>query len=204
MASVMSFSQQQQQQQQQNLPIQTVNSSSTSVDGDLLTALAAYVTSGAHARSATQQEIQDLASEALSKPGGRAHLESLVSCDPYPEHKIWKHSAPAHGTIDISKTRIALTLGILSPDPVFDASGTGFFVAFSSSLNNGIFYYDELDLFTPGKASFKLTVTNLDFFVDIYRDQNRIGNFWFRNPGFLLPTGGLQLVGKIGVSIESS
>ncbi|KAL2692556.1 hypothetical protein Neosp_002966 [[Neocosmospora] mangrovei] len=138
MASVMSFSQQQQQQQppqqqQQSLPIQTVNPSS--VDGELLAALAAYVTSGAHARSATQQEIQDLASEAISKPGGRAHLESLVSCDPYPEHKIWMHSAPAHGTIDMSKTRIALTLGTLSPDPVFDASGTGFFVPFSSSLN---------------------------------------------------------------------
>ncbi|RSL43760.1 hypothetical protein CEP54_014949 [Fusarium duplospermum] len=182
MASVMSFSQQQQppqppQQQQRSLPIQTVNSSSSSVDGDLLAALAAYVTSGAHARSATEQEIHDLASEAISKPGGRAHIESLVSCDPYPEHKIWRHSAPAHGTMDISKTRIALTLGILSPDPVFDASG---------------------------KANFKLTVINLDFFVDIYRDENRVGNFWFRNPGFPLPTGGVELVGKIGVSTQSS
>lgn len=132
MASVMAFPQQQQ--QQQNLPIQTLSSSSGGVDGSLLTALATYVTTGAHARSTTEQEIHDLANDALSKPGGRAHLEALIACD-CPPHKCWKKSAQCNGMVKLTKTSIKIILGVSTLDLTFEGSTKAFFTPWEGSIN---------------------------------------------------------------------
>ncbi|GKU08781.1 unnamed protein product, partial [Fusarium langsethiae] len=175
MASAIAFPQQQ---QQQSLPIQTTNSGS--VDGSLLTALAQYVTTGAHARSTTEQEIQELAQQALSKPGGRAHLEALVACD-CPDHQVWKNQAAADGTITITKTNLSVSLGASTLELNFEASGAGFFVPYTGTLNVGTLFYNEFAQLAPGNATFKLYVSGLDFYVSIYRNQVYIGNFHFTN-----------------------
>lgn len=131
MASVIAFPQQ----QQQSLPIQSAGSGSGNVDSSLLSALAAYVTTGAHARSTTEQEIHELAQESLSKPGGRAHLEALIACDQCPDHQVWKNQASADGTINITKTNLTISLGVNTLELKFEASGAGFFVPYSGSLN---------------------------------------------------------------------
>jgi hypothetical protein len=112
MASTLAFPQQQQ--QAQALPIQSVSASN--IDNSLLSALATYVTTGSHARSTTEQEIQELASAVVAKPGGRAHLESLIQFDSCPDHQVWKNQANASGKINITKTNltIALELSLLS------------------------------------------------------------------------------------------
>ncbi|CAF3525465.1 unnamed protein product [Fusarium graminearum] len=191
MASAMTFPQQ----QQQSLAIQTTNSGA-SVDNNLLSALAQYVTTGAHARSTTEQEIQELAQDAISKPGGRAHLEALISYD-CPEHQVWKNQASADGTITITKTNLTVSLGVSTLELNFEASGAGFFVPYSGSLNVGTLFYNEFAQLAPGNATFKLYVSGLDFYVSIYRNQVYIGNFHFTNITFVFPPGGVNLNGRI-------
>jgi hypothetical protein len=133
MASTLAFPQQQQQQQPQGLPIQSVSSSN--IDNSLLSALATYVTTGSHARSTTEQEIQELASAVVAKPGGRAHLESLIQFDSCPDHQVWKNQASASGTINITKTNLSIALEVGTLELKFSASGAGFYVPWSGSLN---------------------------------------------------------------------
>ncbi|KAF4454410.1 hypothetical protein F53441_3036 [Fusarium austroafricanum] len=195
MASVMAFPQQQQ--QQQNLPIQTISSGSGSVDANLITALATYVTSGPHARSTTEQEISDLAAETLSQPGGRAHLEALIACD-CPDKQVWKNQADAEGVLEMTKTQITISLGVPTLELKFEAKGAGFFVPFpKSALNAGTLYYNDFNQLIPGSATFKLFVEGLNLTVNIYRNQVYIGHFFFPDVPCVLPPGGKALNGTI-------
>ncbi|KAF4498828.1 hypothetical protein FAGAP_5025 [Fusarium agapanthi] len=195
MASALAFPQQQQHQQPQGLPIQSVSSSS--IDNNLLSALATYVTTGSHARSTTEQEIQELASAVVAKPGGRAHLESLIQFDSCPDHQVWKNQANASGKINITKTNLTIALEVATLELKFSASGAGFYVPWSGSLNAGTLYYNEFSQLTPGNATFKLWVKGLDFYVSIYRNQVYIGNFFYPNIGFVFPPGTIDLNGTI-------
>jgi hypothetical protein len=130
MASALAFPQQQQ--QPQGLPIQSV--SSNSVDGALLSALAAYITGGSDARHTTEQEIQDLASEAIARPGGRAHLEAIIQSEGYIEHKVWKNQATAKGKLTLTKTDITVRLEVATLQLVFTAEGSGVFPPATATL----------------------------------------------------------------------
>lgn len=117
---------QQQQQQQQALPIQSA--SSPSVDSNLLSALATYITTGPDARSTTEQEIQEIAAQAISTPGGRAHLESILQSSDSIGHKAWKNKENANGTITVTKTTIELAIGVPNIKRSFTGKGYGVFV----------------------------------------------------------------------------
>ncbi|KAL6924102.1 hypothetical protein FSST1_001376 [Fusarium sambucinum] len=80
--------------------------SSSDVDDSLLKALAQYVTTGTDTGSTTKQDIQELATETMSRPRGRAPLEALVTSN-RPDHQLWKIHAVADGTITITKTHNA-------------------------------------------------------------------------------------------------
>ncbi|KAF5597472.1 uncharacterized protein FSUBG_8506 [Fusarium subglutinans] len=193
MASALSFPQQQQ--QPQGLPIQTASSSS--VDGALLSALAAYITTGPDARNTTEQEVHDLAADAISKPGGRAHLEALIQSESGVEHKVWKKHAPAHGTLKLTKTDITVHLGVDSLNLSFDATGFNVAKPASATLTSGTFYYNDFQQFGQGDATFKLHVKGLNLHVSIYRNQVYVGHFEFQNATFTFPPGGVELNGSI-------
>ncbi|RKL44153.1 hypothetical protein BFJ72_g3886 [Fusarium proliferatum] len=199
MASVISFPQQQQQQQQQQqpqgLPIQTASSSS--VDGALLSALAAYITTGPDARNTTEQEVNDLAADAISKPGGRAHLESIIQSEGSVEHQVWKKNAPAHGTLNLTKTDATLHIGVDSLNLGFDATGFYVFKPATATLTSGTFYYNDFQQFGQGDATFKLHVKGLKLHISIYRNQVYVGHFEFKGATFAFPPGGVELSGQI-------
>ncbi|KAM5349533.1 hypothetical protein ACJ41O_006038 [Fusarium nematophilum] len=198
MASVLSF--------QQNQPAHTVSDGSG--DGQLLNALAKYVTTGSGARHTTQAELQELVSTVAARPGGRAHLESLVQHEEYPERTIWQNRATAIGSISLSKTGLTLSIKIPSLDVSFSGDGVGFFRPFEGPLHNGTVWYNGPDNLQPGPADFKLHVDNvrellfqyylqkdvantlqLTLHIDIYRNQVYVASFNFGPIAFVLAPG---------------
>ncbi|KAI1034180.1 hypothetical protein LB503_012497 [Fusarium chuoi] len=169
MASVISFPQQQQQQQPQGLPIQTASSSS----------------------------VHDLAADAISKPGGRAHLESIIQSEGSVEHQVWKKHAPAHGTLKLTKTDATLHIGVDSLNLGFDATGFYVFKPASATLTFGTFYYNDFQQFGQGDATFRLHVKGLNLHISIYRNQVYVGHFEFQGATFAFPPGGVELSGQI-------
>ncbi|KAF4995947.1 hypothetical protein FGRMN_4802 [Fusarium graminum] len=193
MASVLAFNPQQ---QQQSLPIQTLNSGSGGVDDSLITALTAYVTTGANARSTTEQEIHDLASDALSRPGGRAHLEALIACD-CPPKKCWKKQSACNGSVKLTKTSMKILLGVPDLDLTFEGFTKAFFTPWEGSINKGTFYYDDFDQLAPGTVIFKVRADGSELSIDVLRHNVTIGHFQFPNLPFTLTAGGADLNGTI-------
>ncbi|CEI39832.1 hypothetical protein FVEN_g2112 [Fusarium venenatum] len=170
--------------------------SPSDIDDSLLKALAQYVTTGTDTGSTTKQDIQELATETMSRPGGRAHLEALVASD-RPDHQLWKIQAVADGTIAITKTHVSIRLAVDTLELTFEASGEGFFVPWSGSLNVGTLLYNDLEQLLPGDATLKLHVSVPDFHVSIFRNEVCIGKFYFSNIGFILPPSEVSLDGMI-------
>jgi hypothetical protein len=112
---------------------------SSGVDGSLLQALAQYVTTGTHAHTTTEKEIQDLAQQAMSNPGNRAQLNALIAGDQSPDNQVWNNKAPADGTINIIKTHLSISLEVDTLGLKFEAASAGFFVPFSGSLNGSVY-----------------------------------------------------------------
>ncbi|KAF9774445.1 hypothetical protein IL306_007522 [Fusarium sp. DS 682] len=137
------------------------------------------------------------APDAIAKPGGRAHLESLRQFGSGPDHQVWKNQASASGSINITKTNLFISLEVGTLELKFAASGAGFYVPWSGSFDAGTLYYNDFSQLTPGNATFKLWVRGLDFYVSIYRNQVYIGNFYFANIGFVFPPGTVDLNGTI-------
>ncbi|KAJ3540187.1 hypothetical protein NM208_g4482 [Fusarium decemcellulare] len=174
MASALAFPQQTQ--QHQSLPVQTVNGGD--IDNNLLGALARYVTTGPGAKNTTEAELKELASNTISKPGGKAHLEALVlSKECHPDYKIWKYETEAAGTINLGKTGLSIDLNILGLELSFKGKAAGFFVPYSGQLSVGKIYYDNDQELAPGPASFKLHVIGLTLYIEIYRNNTYVGCF---------------------------
>ncbi|KAK7408711.1 hypothetical protein QQX98_009127 [Neonectria punicea] len=165
----------------------------TSGDSQLINALAKYVTTGPGARHATQGELQEMIATAVSRPGGRAHLETLCHCDDdHPERTVWQNKATAIGSITLNKTGLSLSLKVPSLDVAFSGDGVGFFRPFSGPLNNGTIWYNGMDNLQPGPADYKLHVDNLTLHLDIYRNQVFVASFTSGPIAFVLAPGVLE------------
>ncbi|KAF4961174.1 hypothetical protein FGADI_410 [Fusarium gaditjirri] len=189
---------QQQQQQQQALPIQSA--SSPSIDSGLLTALATYITTGPDARSTTEQEVQELAAQAIATPGGKAHLESLLQSNSSIGHQTWKNKDDANGTITITKTTIELAIDVPNIQRHFTGKGFGVFVPGKAAIPLGTFYYHDFNDFGEGSASYELHVKGLEVHIKVYRNQQHVGTFWFSNLPIVFPPVVVRLTGKISTT----
>ncbi|KAF5551652.1 hypothetical protein FMEXI_3218 [Fusarium mexicanum] len=188
----------QQQQQQQALPIQSVNS--PSVDSNLLSALTTYITTGPDARSTTEQEIQELAAQAISTPGGRAHLESILQPSDSIGHKAWKNKEDANGTITVTKTTIELAIGVPNIKRAFTGKGYGVFVPGKAAIPIGTFYYEDFNQLGEGDVSYELHVKGLNVHIKVYRQQQHIASFWFQNIPIVFPPVPVRLTGRISTT----
>lgn len=104
-------------------------------DDPLLQALAQYVTTGPNTRHATDDELRELVATAVSRPGGRAHLESLVrDDDDFAERRVWRTKADCSGSINMSKTSLNIELRAPSLDIDINGEIAGFFRPFTGSL----------------------------------------------------------------------
>ncbi|KAH6888468.1 hypothetical protein B0T10DRAFT_573223 [Thelonectria olida] len=176
-------------QQNQGLPVRNLDSGA-SIDSSLIDALAKYVTTGSGARNTTEEELQDLASKAISKPGGRAQLEALIHpSELEPDIKVWKNQAAANGHIELSKTTIGFTLHVPTLKLTYKGNGVGVFVPHFGPLNAGTIYYDSTTELGPGPATFKLQVIGLSLYVNIYVNQVRVASFFFGPISFVMAPG---------------
>ncbi|KAF5592854.1 hypothetical protein FPCIR_5537 [Fusarium pseudocircinatum] len=199
MASI-GFPQQQQQPQQQALPIQSASSSS--VDSNLLTALATYITTGPDGRSTTEQEIQEIAAQAVSTPGGRAHLESILQSSDSIGHKAWKNKEDANGTITVTKTTIELAIGVPNIKRSFTGKGYGVFVPGKAAIPIGTFYYQDFNQLGEGAVSYELHVKGFDVYIKVYRQQQHVATFWFEYIPIVFPPVPVRLTGSIATTAE--
>ncbi|KAF5008067.1 hypothetical protein FDECE_5650 [Fusarium decemcellulare] len=182
MASALAFPQQNQ--QHQSLPVQTVKGNG--VDSNLFDALAVFVTTGPGAKNTTEDEINDMASTAISKPGGRAHLESLIQAKQCrPDCKVWKGIAAAGGTIDLGKIGLKMNLKVAGLQTSYEAKADGFFIPYNGPLPAGSVYYNEFADIARGAANFTLRVDGLTLHIGLSRNGEPIASFVFQHIPFM-------------------
>ncbi|ROT42004.1 hypothetical protein SODALDRAFT_374386 [Sodiomyces alkalinus F11] len=175
----------------QPAPAQSAPSVADGASGDLVNALAKYVTTGVGAVNTTQGELQELVSTAVAKPGGMANMEALIQLDQHcpPERTVWHDKAAVTATISLTKTGLTLGFQIPSLSITFEGKGTGFFRPFSGPMNNGTIWYNNMDNLQPGPADFRLHVDNLTLHVDIFRNQLQVASLAFWPIAFVLAPG---------------